>query len=88
MTRLISYTSRHGASRRSGLILIPRFPLSLLLVYNHRSLLVPIHGYHLQTLLTLPWYTSFPPFFLMPTGFAARDDAHDVMLGLHHNAEV
>ena len=24
----------------------------------------------------------------MPAGFAARDDAHDVMLGLHHNAEL
>ena len=22
-----------------------------------------------------------------PTGFATRDDAYDVMLGLHHNAE-
>ena len=23
-----------------------------------------------------------------PTGFAARDDAYDVMLGLHHNAKL
>jgi len=51
---------------RAGLILIYRFPPSLLF-QNHRSLPVPIRGYHLQTLLTLPWlpYTSFlHPLFL------------------------
>ena len=35
-----------------GLILIHRFFLSLLLFQNHRSLPVPIRGYHIQTLLT------------------------------------
>jgi len=44
-----SITSR----RRPGLILTSyRFPLSLLF-HNHRSLPVPIRGYHLQTLITL-----------------------------------
>ena len=63
-------------SRYAGLISIHSFPLSLLF-YNHRSLPVPICGYQLQTLLTLPWlswlpYTSFlhplalPPFCLLP----------------------
>ena len=50
----------------TGLILIHRFPPSLLLFHNHHSLPIPIHGYHLQTLLTLPWlpYTSsVPPLF-------------------------
>ena len=37
-------TSRQGASRRAGLILIHRFPLSLLF-HNHRPLPVPIRGY-------------------------------------------
>ena len=55
-------TSRHGASRYAGLILIHRFPLSLLF-HNHRSLPVSIRGYHLQTFLTLLWlpFTSFNP---------------------------
>ena len=46
------------------LILIRRLPLSLgLRFHDHRSLPVPIRGYHLQTLFTLPWlpYTSFSP---------------------------
>ena len=43
-----------------------RFPL--LLFHNHHSLPVPIHGYHLQTLLTLPWlpYTYFNPSCCFP----------------------
>ena len=55
-------TSRHGTSHRHGLILIRHFPLSLLF-HSHRSLPVPIRGYHLQILLTLHWlpYTSFLP---------------------------
>jgi len=64
-------TSRHGASRCAGLILIHRFPLSLLF-HNLGSLPVPIRGYHLQTLLTLPWfsYTSFLSlFFSHPFSF-------------------
>ena len=48
-------TNRNNASRRAGLILIHRFPLSLFLFHNHRSLPIPIRSYHLQTLLTLPW---------------------------------
>jgi len=74
-------TSRYGASRHAGLILIHHFPL-LLLFHNHRSVPVLIRGYHLQTLVTLPWlpYTSFLPplspslFFLSfptPTFFPA-----------------
>ena len=43
----------------ASLVLIHRFPLSLLF-HNHRSLPVPICGYHLQTLLTLPWLPFFP----------------------------
>ena len=50
------YTSRHGASRFAGLILIHRFPLSLLLFRNHRPLPVPIRGYH----LSLPWLPYTP----------------------------
>ena len=116
--RYYSYTSRHG------LILIHRFPLSLLLFHNHRSLSFSIRGNHLYLLylgfLTLPFLPPFspPPFpcfrapavlpFLSPlllytsrpiicphsctiysyTGFATRDDAYDVMLGLHHNTEL
>jgi len=45
----------------AGLILIHRFPLPLLSFHNHRSLPVSIHGYHLQTLLTLPWLPCTPP---------------------------
>ena len=30
-------------------------------------------------------YCTIPSY--RPSGFAARDDAYDVMLGLHHNAE-
>jgi len=61
-------TNRHGAWRCAGLILIHRFPLSLLF-RNRRSLPIPIRGYHLQTLLTLPWlpYTSF----LSPSRFSS-----------------
>jgi len=51
MPRSIRNTSRLGASRHAGLILIHRFPLSLPF-HNHRSLPVPIRGYHLQTLIT------------------------------------
>jgi len=50
---------------RGGFILIHRFPLSLLVFHNHRSLPVPIRGYHLQTLLTLPW---LPYTFFLPSG--------------------
>jgi len=62
LTAIILTTSCHSASCHAGLILIHRFPLSLLF-HNHRSLPIPIRGYHLQTLLTLPWlpYTSFLP---------------------------
>ena len=46
----------------------------LKLFRNHRSLPVPICGYHIQTLLTFSWlpYTTFlplfysPPYFLLP----------------------
>ena len=50
----------------AGLILIHRFPLALLSFHNHRSLPVSIHGYHLQTLLTLPWLLFSPPSSLFP----------------------
>ena len=50
-----------------GLILIHRFPPSLLF-HSHRSIPVPIRGYHKQTLFTLLWlpytcllYTSPSP---------------------------
>ena len=45
------------------MLLIHHFPLPLLF-RNHRYLPVAIRGYHLQTVLTLPWhhYTSFLPF--------------------------
>jgi len=49
------------ASLEQRLILIHHSPLSLLLFHTHLvSLPVPIRGYHLQTLRTLPWlpYTS------------------------------
>ena len=120
-----SYKPRHGASRRAGLISTHRFPVSLLLFHNHRSLHVAIRGSHPSLLypgfLTLPFtlllfhpFSSFPappsfslsPLLYMPiiyphngyiglyctissyTGSAARDDAYDAMLGLHHNAEL
>ena len=43
----------------------PRFPLSLLF-HDHRSLPVPVRGYHLQILLTVPWLpcpSSLPSLF-------------------------
>jgi len=43
-------TSHHNASNHAGLILIHRFPLEPLF-HNHRSLHVPIRGYHLRTRL-------------------------------------
>ena len=58
-----SITSR----RRPGLILTSyRFPLSLLF-HNHRSLPVPIRGYHLETLITLPWLLPSPSLLTPPT---------------------
>ena len=62
---------REQQHRAEMLMLIRRLPLSLgLRFHDHRSLPVPIRGYHLQTLFTLPWlpYTSFspPPFSLLP----------------------
>ena len=55
-----------AAKRRGGLILIHRFLLSLLLFRNHRSLLVPSHGYP-------PWLpcTSFLPLPSLPLLFSS-----------------
>ena len=70
LTTNFNYTSCHGTLRRAGLILIHRclrFPLSLILFHNHRSLPVSIRGYHLSLLyhgfLTLPF---LPPFSILP----------------------
>ena len=57
---IMNSTSRHGALRRAGLILIHRFPLSLgPTIHNHCSLPAPIRGYHPSLLylgfLTLPF---------------------------------
>ena len=53
-----------------GLIMIHHFPLSSITVFHsHRFLPIPIRGYYLQTLFTLPWlpYISSPtPFSLLP----------------------
>ena len=54
---------RRFASRRAGLILIHRFPLSLLLFHNHRFLPVPIRGF--LALHFCPLFFS-PPFSLFP----------------------
>jgi len=69
--RLLVITSRHGASRSVGLILIHCFPLSLLLFHSHRFLSLAICHYRLHTLLTLPWlpYTCFLPPFFSPSFF-------------------
>jgi len=69
---------------RGGLILIYRFPLSLLLFQNHRALPNRIRGYHLQTLLILPWvpYASLP-FFLPPPSL--RDIFSSTFRSLSYN---
>ena len=66
-----SYKPRHGASRRAGLISTHRFPVSLLLFHNHRSLPVAIRGSHPSLLypgcLTLPFtLLLFHPFSSFP----------------------
>jgi len=54
--RRLDRTMPREQQRAEMLILIRRLPLSLgLRFHNHRSLPVPIRGYHLQTLFTLPW---------------------------------
>jgi len=50
----INSLDKPRTARRTGLSLIYRFPLSLLLFYNHNSLPVHIRGNHLLTLLILP----------------------------------
>jgi len=35
-----------------------------------------------------PMYSTTPPQFTSYTGFAARDDAYDLMFRRHHNAEL
>jgi len=65
-------TSRHATSRRAGLILIHRFPLSLLF-HCHRSRLVPNRGFILHW---LP-YTSLIPVFFSPPLF--NDKMPDVI---------
>ena len=118
----------HKPKRRAGLILILHLSLSLsLLFHNQRFLPVPIRGYHLQILLTLPCLSLhflsptpisfllrphlslpslplllyrpmpiicqyscyigpstalYPAIGLQASGFAARDNAYDVMLSL------
>ena len=69
-----------------GLILIHRFPLSLLLFHNHRSLPVPIRGYHVRTVLTLSWvpHTSFLlPLFLPPSNFPPSHPTSPMPIQLH-----
>jgi len=61
-----SVTSRQGALRRAGLILIRRFPLPLLF-HNRRSFPVSIRGYHLQIHLLYVVFTRM--------GAAPDDDA-------------
>jgi len=50
-----------------SLILIHRFPLSLLLFRNHCSLPVPIHGYHPSLLYLGSFTLPFSPFFFSPS---------------------
>ena len=71
-------SSCHGASRHAGLILIRRFPLSLLF-HNHHSLAVSIRGFHLQTLLTL---------LCLPYTFPARNPCLYSCHAWHNNNSV
>ena len=80
----IDHTSRHISSCRAGLILIHRFPLSLLF-HNQCSVPVPIRGYHLQTLLTLHWlpYTSSLSPLFIPSLFAPSHPSSFPFLSTH-----
>ena len=80
----IDHTSRHISSCRAGLILIHRFPLSLLF-HNQCSVPVPIRGYHLQTLLTLHWlpYTSSLSRLFIPSLFAPSRPSSFPFLSTH-----
>ena len=76
-----SQSKEAATVRRGGLILIHRFPLSLLLYHNHRFLPVSVRGYHL---INPPYrQASLASLYFLSPSFSFR--RLDILLLLLHS---